>query len=476
MTEFDFIIVGGGTAGCVLAARLSEDPSVSVALIEAGPAQGSAATADPLGFPSRVLGSEFDWSYRTVPQRAADNRVDVWPRGRVLGGSSAINAMGHLRGHSAGYEAWGDGWRYDDLLPYFKRSETAPGRDPSVRGSFGPMVVRPPARRSAGSWAFFDAVAEAGFGFTDDISGKRQEGAFWYDMNIVDGRRLTVADAYLSPILGRKNLTIIAQATVRRLILERGSCTGVVYAAGDGVHEASATHEVVVSAGAIGSPQLLMLSGIGPAEHLREVDADVVVDLPGVGSNLIDHVQSILTYDSHQPIGDRIGGPAGAMVRTDSSLSYPDMQLLMLDSGYPLSFTVQYPHSRGTVRLASADPDASPLIDPAYLTDERDMETLLAGLRVVREVATAPSMSKWVRAETLPGDGDPRAHMRATASTYFHPVGTCAIGSVVDRDLTVRGVTGLRVIDASVMPSHIGANTNATVLAIAERAAELIRG
>ena len=459
-----------------MAARLSEDPSVSVALIEAGPAQGSEATADPLGFPSRVLGGEFDWSYRTVPQRAAGNRVDVWPRGRVLGGSSAINAMGHLRGHAAGYESWGDGWRYDDLLPYFKRSETAPSGDPSVRGSSGPMVVRPPARRSAGSWAFFNSVVEAGFGFTDDISGKRQEGAFWYEMNVVDGRRLTVADAYLAPIRNRPNLTIIADAMVRRLIIERGSCTGVVYTTAGSVHQARATHEVVVSAGAIGSPQLLLLSGIGPADHLREVGVDVIVDLPGVGSNLIDHVQSVLTYDSHQPMGDRTGGPTGAMVRTDSSLSYPDVQLLMLDGGYPLSFAVQYPHSRGTVRLASADPDASPLIDPAYLTDERDMETLLAGLRVVREVATAPSMSEWVRAETRPGDGDPRAHMRATASTYFHPVGTCAMGSVVDSDLTVRGVTGLRVVDASVMPSHIGANSNATVLAIAERAAEFIGG
>jgi choline dehydrogenase len=475
MPEFDYVIVGGGTAGCVLAARLSDDPSTSVALIEAGPAHGSDATADPLGFPQRVLGGELDWSYRTIPQRAADDRIDVWPGGRVLGGSSAINAMGHLREHAAGYDAWGEGWRYADLLPYFQRSETAPGRDPSVRGTGGPMQVRAPEVRSAGAWAFFDAVVEAGYGFTDDISGTRQEGAFWYEMNVVDGRRQSAADAYLSPVLDRPNLAIIAEATAHRLTIDRGRCSGVAYAAADGVHEAHAHREVVVSAGTIGSPQLLMLSGVGPADHLRAVGVAVTADLPGVGANLHDHVQSRLSYDSSQPMGDRTGGPVGAMVRTSPSLSHPDIQLLMLDSGYPLSFAVHYPHSRGTVRLASADPAARPLIDPAYLTDERDVQALLAGLRVAREVAAAPSMSTWVRAETLPGDGDARAHMRATAGTYFHPIGTCAIDSVVDRDLTVRGVDGLRVVDASVMPSHIGANVNATVLAIAERAADLIK-
>ncbi|MCI2421433.1 GMC family oxidoreductase N-terminal domain-containing protein [Saccharopolyspora sp. K220] len=500
MRSFDYVVVGAGSAGCVLAARLSEDPRTRVLLIEAGAADGPESMAIPPAWPT-LIGSSVDWGYVTVPQPGTNGLVHPYPRGKVLGGSSSINAMAFLRGHRAGYDAWvrngAAGWGYDDLLPFFKRAERAAGRDSDYRGTEGPMVVSSAENVHPLAHACLDAAVEVGHPVTADLNGKEQEGVAWLDTNIVDGARQSAADGYLHPASVRSNLTVAPNATVRRLTLSAGRCTGIEYSVDGELRWVEASREILLSAGTIGSAQLLMLSGIGPADHLREFHIDVVADLPGVGANLQDHPLAGITYSSAKPVPPTTNQHSDliAMVRSRPDLPAPDVQLVFLDiayhpptlagptNGYTVGFSLMLPHSRGSVRLASSDPDTAPLINPNFLGDERDLAAMVTALRLAREAGEAQALAQWRSGEVLPGaavrdDGELREYVRRVTGPYFHAVGTCRIGhdplSVVDTELRVHGIEGLRVVDASVMPHIIGANTHATVLAIAERAATLI--
>ncbi|MEU4675295.1 GMC family oxidoreductase N-terminal domain-containing protein [Amycolatopsis sp. NPDC023774] len=498
--RYDYVVVGAGTAGSALASRLSEDPGVRVLLLEAGAEEPLDLMAIPRAWPA-LAGSSADWGDSSTEQRFAGRAMPL-PRGRGMGGSSSINGLAFVRGHRSSYDSWPDqgavGWAYDDLLPFFKRSENAPGRDDSVRGTGGPLTVTPPAEPNPVITACVQAAVEVGHRRVEDYSSGLEIGFGWPDNNIVDGVRQSAADAYLRPILDRPNLDVFCEVMVRRLQIVDGRCIGVEYAAGDQLVSVGCTREVVLCAGAIGSPQLLMVSGVGPQRHLREVGVAPVLDLPGVGANLQDHPASTLTYALKQPMPVIPANPLGealGLVRTDAALDAPDLQILFggfapltpllkgPDEGYTMLFSVMNPRSRGTVRLASPDAEAAPLIDPNYLSDDRDVATIMAGLRMAREIGQACALTDWRGEEILPGpmarDNDAvRDYLRQSLTCYYHYCGTCRIGdddmAVVDTELRVRGLTGLRVADASVMPSIVSGNTNATVCAIAERAAHLI--
>jgi len=498
VTTFDFVVVGGGTAGCVLAARLSQDPGARVLLLEAGAAEPTAHMTDPAAW-FMLAGTSVDWAYETVPQRGTDNAVHPWPRGKVLGGSSGINGMMHVRGHRASIDAWealgATGWNYDALLPFFKRSERVVGGDPAYRGLDGPTVIVPVSATEPLWEACYLAAVQAGHPRNDDSNAADAAGVCWHENNVVDGVRQSAADAYLTPIAGRANLTVVADAYVQRLLIEHGTCRGVEYSHAGQVQTAFAGREVVLTAGVIGSPQLLLLSGIGPGQHLRGLGIEVLADLPGVGANLHDHPKSEIAYTATRPARtSRYARKPLVLTRTEPAAA-PDLQMIFIDfplhprftpgaeDGYSVIFALMTPASRGYVRLASADPQQAPLIDPNYLAEESDQRRMVAGLRLAREVGAANALAGWRDKELSPGpaaqtDDALLAHLRRGVSTYYHPVGTCKIGndamSVVDPQLRVQGIANLRVADASVMPSIISGNTNATALAIAERAANLI--
>jgi choline dehydrogenase len=454
-----------------------------------------------------LSGTEVDWGLTTVPQTGLGGVSLPYTRGKVLGGSSAINTMGHLRAHRSSYDQWvtegAEGWGYADLLPYFRRSETAKGRDEELRGIDGPMRIEPIADRHPVAVDCLAAFIECGYPVTDDLNGAQAEGACWYDRNIADGKRQSAADAYLLPAMNRPNLTVRTDALVTRLLFTGDRCIGLEYVHGGQVQTVEADGEVILTAGAIGSPQLLQLSGIGPADELRAHDIAVVADLAGVGANLADHPLAGVTYSTPDPLPQARNNHVDvlAALRSDPGLAAPDLHVMFVDvpfvrpglsvpelpgpdHGFTLAFSALQPHSRGSVRLRSADPATAPLIDLALLTDERDVETMLNGLRVARELGSARALAGWRSTEVLPGpsvstEAEMRDFVRKATGTYFHASGTCRMGTgpdaVTDSQLRVHGVDGLRVADASVMPSVPAANTNATVLAIAERAADLIK-
>ncbi len=503
--EFDYVVAGGGTAGCVLAARLSQDAAARVLLLEAGGPERTAQMADPGGWPD-LLGSAADWAGVTTPQ--AEAGPVIYPRGRTLGGSGGINAMAHVRGHRAGYDGWAAGgaagWGFTDLLPYFRRTERvelAGGRDPGLRGTEGQVPVAPAAqdRRHPVALALARALESSGYPVTDDLSGARQEGAAWVDLAIAGGQRVSPADAYLRPVLGRANLTVRTGCLATALITEGGRCTGVSYLR-DGAHEvARCAGEVIVCAGAVGSPQLLMLSGIGPAGQLRGLGIGVVADLPAVGADLQDHPMVLTSYAVPEPLpASRYNhGEMYAALRTELAGKWPDLHLFPIllpiapagfeapAAGFALTAGVMAPDSRGSVRLASADPRAAPLIDPGFLREGADVDRLAEGLGLLRELAASEAFAGLAAAQMWPGPAvragaELRDYIRRAVGSYYHPAGTCPMGTgpgcVVDPQLRVHGVGGLRVADASVMPVICNAHPNATVLAIAEKAADLISG
>ncbi len=523
MDRYDYIVIGAGSAGCVLAGRLTEDPTVSVLLLEAGPPDTGMEVRIPAAFPKLFKG-ERDWDYATTPQPALDGRELYWPRGKMLGGCSSMNAQMYVRGNPADFDGWAaagnPGWSWADVLPYFKRSERFDRGGDRLHGGSGPLRISHLRDPSPLTRAAVAAFVQAGFEATGDVNGPTQEGVALSDVNQRRGRRWSAADAFLRPARKRSNLTVRTGALATSLVVEGGRARGVRFRHGGRDVEAEASAEVLLSGGAVNSPQLLLLSGIGPADQLAEHGIDVVHELPGVGANLHDHLAhgTIFTVDggtlldAEKPLqlanylGRRKGmltsnvGEAMAFCRSRDDLPAPDLQLIVAPveyidhglqpppgHGITIGGVLLQPASRGRVTLASADPAAKPLLDADYLGEPGEVAPLVHAVKLARTVAEQPALKGLVTGELLPGpevvsDEDIEADIRRRSFTLYHPVGTCAMGpdpaagAVVDAALRVHGVDGLRVVDASVMPTITRGNTNAPTIMIAEKAVALIRG
>ena len=502
--KVDYVIVGAGSAGCVLAHRLSADRDLRVLLLEAGGPATLPEIAVPADWP-KLSGSAVDWRYVTTPQSGLGGRVVPYPRGKVLGGSSAINALAYQHGHPSGYDRWSaagcPGWGFADLLPYFRRAESFSDGADDWHGGDGPQHVlaleHAPDRHPVAE-AFLAAAVGQGLPFSPDIGGEQTTGAAWNQLSIAGTRRDSAATAYLDPIAGRPNLTILTGAEVLHLTLEAGRCTGLTYQHLDGQRQLRIEREVILAAGAVDSPRLLQLSGIGPADQLQALGIPAAVDLGGVGRGLQDHILGAgVAYEARRPVplsrynhGEgllyvpREPGPEVLIMSVTLPFVLPSVGRAP-SPAYVLTPCLMRPRSRGSVRLASADPRDPPLIDPGFLTDPADLEVLAQAVALAREIGAAPQLSEWRQREVFPGPGVMhrkrlRDFARRAANSFHHPVGTCRMGTdeaaVVDLALQVRGVPGLRVVDASVMPSLPQAMVNAATIAIAERAADLILG
>jgi choline dehydrogenase len=515
---FDYVIVGAGSAGCVLANRLSADPSARVLLLEAGPPDALDLIRVPAMF-SALFGSEVDWDYRLEPQSHYAGS-DLYPRGKTLGGSSSINLMIYIRGHRSDFDRWSEngcrGWDYDGVLPYFIKAESNSRLAGPLHGKHGPLYVEDRLFTHELSQNWVSSAVEWGLPRNDDFNGATQIGAGAYQVTCRDGWRWSTADAYLRPAHDRPNLTVRANALVTRILFDGQRACGVAYLHAGVETIARADSEVILSGGTINSPQLLLLSGIGPADQLRSHDIPVKVDLPGVGANLHDHTMTPIVWSTKDSTDllqlatpenmalwqQRGGGPfcsnggeVGGYVCTDGS-DVPNVQLISGATSFvhhgrfspPLeNFTMlvsaTHPLSRGRLTLRSNDPFAAPRIDPGYFSEPADFEAIKQGLRVALEIAEQQPLRSNLRAlrlpESVPDDAALSEHVRRWSQTQYHAVGTCAMGvdedSVVDPELRVRGIENLRVIDASVMPSIVGGNTNAAAIMIGEKGADLVR-
>ncbi len=525
---FDYIIIGGGSAGCVLAARLTENPDIKVALLEAGGADSNAMIHCPAGMAVMAQTGQVNWKFDTVPQTGLGGRRGYQPCGKVLGGSSSVNAMIYIRGHRADYDHWAaqgnPGWSYDEVLPYFKRAEHNERGANAFHGSSGPLNVmdlRSPTRFGP---MFIKAGEQAGFRVNPDFNGADQEGVGMYQVTHKAGERFSAAKAYLKPHLARANLQVLTGAHARRILLEGKRAVGVEFLQDGQVKQLKATREVLLSSGALQSPKLLLLSGIGPQQHLAELGIESVHHLPGVGQNMHDHIDVVQVLDAPKAkdlFGVSLSGmaraikgvfewrnyrtgmlttnfaEAGGFIKSQASEPIPDLQLHFVigklinhgrtttfGHGFSCHLCLLRPRSRGSIRLASKDPLAAPLIDPNYLSDPDDMERMVRGFKLMRKLLAQPAMASLEGKElascaAAQSDSQIEQFIRANADTIYHPSGSCRMGNgpldVVDAQLRVHGIEALRVIDASIMPRLVGGNTNAPVIMIAEKAADMIK-